>query len=135
MDSTKWGYILNERDTGWILILAIILIVVIAGPFMFMGGMMGPGMMGGGMMGGGMMGYGYGYNWFGAIIQLIFFLVFIGLIIFGVYYFVSGSTMKPGRRSLEISKTSDRSLEILKERYAKGEINKEEYDRIKKELS
>jgi putative membrane protein len=122
--------ILNEKDTGWIIILAIILIVVIASPFMFMGGM-----MGGGMMGGGTMGYGYGFNWFGAIIQLIFFLVFIGLIIFGVYYFVSGSTLKPGGRSLEISKTGNRSLEILKERYAGGEITKEEYDRMKKELS
>jgi putative membrane protein len=126
---------MNDRDTGWIVILAIILIVVLIGPFMFMGGMMGPGMMGGGMMGGGMMGYGYGFNWFGAIIQLLFFLIFIGLIIFGVYYFVSGSTLKTGARSLDAPKSSDRSLEILKERYAKGEITKEEYDRIKKELS
>jgi putative membrane protein len=125
---------MNDRDTGWIVILAIILIVVLVGPFMFMGGMMGPGMMGGGMMGGGMMGYGYGFNWFAAIIQLLFFLIFIGLIIFGIYYFVSGSTLKPSTRSLETPKPSDRSLEILKERYAKGEINQEEYDRIKREL-
>ena len=125
---------MNDRDTGWIVILAIILILVLVGPFMFMGGMMGPGMMGGGMMGGGMMGYGYGFNWFGVIIQLLFFLIFIGLIIFGVYYFVSGSTLKPSARSLEAPKPSDRSLEILKERYAKGEITKEEYDRIKREL-
>ncbi len=85
---------------------------------------MGPGMMGGWHMGQGMMGYGYGSNWIAAALQAILFLVFLGLIIFGAYYLISG-----GR-----PKSSGNSLEILKERYAKGEINKEDYDRMKKEL-
>ena len=156
---------MNDRNTGWIVILAIILIVVFVGPFMFMGGMMGPGMMGGGMMGGGMMGsgmmgrgmmgggmmgggmmgngqwgygpysgvptggggygYGYGFNWLGAVVQILLFVVFLGLIAFGVYYVISGRTLKP----------SGGHLEIVKERYAKGEITEEEYNRMKKELS
>ena len=116
---------MNDRNTGWIVILAIILIVVLVGPFMFMGAMMGPGMMGGWHMGQGMMGYGYGFNWIAAVLQTILFVVFLGLIIFGVYYFIGGSHPK----------FSERSLDILKERYAKGEITNEEYDRIKRELA
>jgi putative membrane protein len=115
---------LNNKDSGWILILIIILAVLLLGPFIFMGAMIGPGMMGGWHMGQGMMGYGYGSNAIAAALQMILFLVFLGLIIFGIYYLISG-----GR-----SKSSDSSLEILKERYAKGEINKEDYDRMKKEL-
>ncbi len=115
------------------------------GPGMMGGGMMGSGMMGSGMMGGGMMGngqwgygpysavptsggtygYDYGFNWLGAVIQILLFVAFLGLIAFGVYYLVSGRTPKP----------SGGSLEIVKERYAKGEITEQEYNRMKKELS
>ena len=114
---------MDSRDSGWIIILIIVLVVLLLGPFMFMG-LMGPGMMGGWHMGQGMMGYGYGSNWIAAVLQMILFLVFLGLIVFGVYYLISGSRPK----------SSGSSLEILKERYAKGEINKEDYDRMKKEL-
>jgi putative membrane protein len=93
---------------------------------MFMGGMMSPGMMGGWHMGQGMMGYGYGYgfNWIAVLLQIVLFVVFFGLIVFGVYYFIGGGRLK----------SSEKSLDILKERYAKGEINKEDYDKMKKEL-
>jgi putative membrane protein len=117
---------LNEKDSGWIIILIIVLVIALLGPFMFMGGMMGPSMMGGWHMGQGMMGYGYGYgfNWIAAVLQIILFVVFLGLIVFGVYYFIGGRRLK----------SSERSLDILKERYAKGEISKEDYDKMKKEL-
>jgi putative membrane protein len=112
---------MNNRNEVWIVLLVLLLVFLFAGPFMFMGGMhMGPGMMGSGMMG-----YGYGFNWFGTLIQIFFFLVFIGLIVFGVYYLVSGRSPR----------ANSKALEILRERYAKGEITKEEYDRIKRELS
>lgn len=114
---------MNGKDSGWIIILIIVLVVLL-GPFMFMGTMMGPGMMGGWHMGQGMMGYGYGFNWIAAVLQTILFVVFLGLIVFGIYYFIGGGRLK----------SSDSSLDILKERYAKGEINKEDYDRMKKEL-
>jgi putative membrane protein len=106
---------------------------------MFMGGwFMGPGMMGGyrpyggygGMMGYGGYGYGYGFNWLGAIVRIIVFLIFLGLIAFGIYYLVGGGRLAPTSPA-----PSSRHLEILKERYAKGEITKEDYERMKQELS
>ena len=116
---------MTDRNSGWIAVLVIILIIVFAGPFMFMGGMMGPGMMG--WKG---YGYGYGFNWIGALIRVLLFIVFLGLIVFGVYYLISG-----GRPTTSGPATLGRSLEILKERYAKGEITKEEYGRMKQELT
>ncbi len=117
---------MNDRNGVWVALLVIFLIVLFAGPFMFMGGwMMGPGMMGSGMMGWRGYGYGYGFNWLGALLQMILFLVFLGLIAFGIYYLIGRGKPTP----------SDRSLEILKERYAKGEISREEYDRMRQELS
>jgi putative membrane protein len=120
---------MNDRSSGWIIILVIILIIVFAGPMMFMGGwFMGPGMMGSGMMGYRGYGYGYGFNWPGAIVQIIVFLIFLGLIALGIYYLVGiGRPTGPA--------PSSRPLEILKERYAKGEITKEEYERVRQELS
>ncbi len=130
---------MSERNGGWIALLVILLIFLFAGPMMFMGGgFMGPGMMGGygpnggyrGMMGYGGYGYGYGFNWLGAIVRIIVFLIFLGLIAFGVYYLVGG-----GRPTPTSPTPSSRPLEILKERYAKGEITKEEYEQMKQELS
>ncbi len=117
---------MSERNSGWIILAVIVLIILFAGPMMFMG----PGMMGPGMMGGYGYGYGYGFNWLGAIVRIIVFLIFLGLIAFGVYYLLGG-----GRPTPRGPMPSSRALEILKERYAKGEITKEEYDRMKKELS
>lgn len=116
---------MTDRNSGWIAVLVIILILVFASPLMFMGGMMGPGMMG--WQG---YGYGYGFNWIGALIRVLLFIVFLGLIVFGVYYLMSG-----GRPTTSGPATLGRSLEILKERYAKGEITKEEYGRMKQELT
>ena len=122
---------MSDRNDGWIVLVVVILIILFAGSMMFMGGwFMGPGMMGPGMMGYRGYGYGYGYNWLGAIVQIIVFLIFLGLIAFGVYYFLGG-----GRPTPSGPIPSSRALEILKERYAKGEITKEEYDRMKQELS
>ena len=121
---------MSGRNDGWIVLAVIVLIILFAGPMMFMGGwFMGPGMMGPGMMGQGY-GYGYGFNWLGAIVRIIVFLIFLGLIAFGVYYFLGG-----GRPTPSGPMPSSRALEILKERYAKGEITKEEYERVRQELS
>jgi len=90
----------------------------------FWGGMMGPGMVGHNMMGGyGSSGYGYGggYSIIGALLPLLF----IGLIIVGAYYLLSGRGPS----------TTDTSLNIIKERYAKGEITRKEYEQMKKDLS
>jgi putative membrane protein len=65
-----------------------------------------------GMMGG-------GFGWF-------FMVIFWGLIIWGIVYFI--------QRMGGEHRHSDRSLEILKERFARGEINAEEYEKMKKML-
>ena len=109
----------SDRNSIWVILLLILLVALFAGPFMFMGGwLMGPDMMGSRR-------YGYGFSWVGMLFQTLLFLVFLGLIAFGIYYLMGG-----GRRT-----NSGRYLEILKERYAKGEITKDEYERIKQELS
>jgi len=92
-----------------------------------MGGMMGGGMMGGGMMGGSWGGAGFGYNPAGAFLGALLPIAFIGIIIVGAYYLLSGRVQlgearKPG------------PLEIVKERYAKGEITQEEFLRMKEQL-
>jgi len=119
----------SDRNSVWVILLVVLLVVLFTGPFMFMGGwLMEPGMMGPGMMGPGMMGwrgYGYGFGWGGMLFQALLLLVFLGLIVFGIYHLVGG-----GRRT-----SSGRFLEILKERYAKGEITKDEYERMRQELS
>jgi putative membrane protein len=66
------------------------------------------------------------WGW-GGMFMGLFFLLFIGLIIYLMVKSIG--TTKPGAISKE-----ETSLGILKKRYVKGEINKEEYDRIKKDL-
>ena len=78
-------------------------------------GMMGPGMMGG-----------FGWMW----LMPIFFIIFWGLVIWGIVALVRGLS---GSRDSDSSKT-DSALEVLKKRYARGEINKEEYEEKKKDL-
>ena len=78
--------------------------------------MMGPGMMGG-----------FGWMW----LMPIFFIIFWGLVIWGIVALVRG---RNGSRGSDSSK-ADSALEILKKRYARGEINKEEYEEKKKDLA
>jgi putative membrane protein len=66
------------------------------------------------------------WGW-GGMFMGLFFLLFIGLIIYLMGKSVR--TTKP-----EAISKAETPLEILKKRYVKGEINKEEYDRIKKDL-
>ena len=70
----------------------------------------------------------WGWNgmWFG----WIFWLVIIGLIIWGV------KTIAGQNRSQSSSRPPEESaLDILKKRYARGEINDEEFEEKKRRLS
>jgi putative membrane protein len=80
------------------------------------------------------MGYGYGRGygmmdgWFGGG---IFMLLFVAVIVIGVFFLV--------RMLMNKSNTSDRTkentaLEILKQRYARGEISHEEFEKMKANL-
>ncbi len=79
-------------------------------------GMMGPWMMGG-----------FGWMW----LMPVFWIVFLGLIIWAIVALVRGVS-RPGSSS---SSHDESALEMLKRRYARGEINKEEYEEKTKDLA
>ncbi|MEM2895995.1 MAG: SHOCT domain-containing protein [Candidatus Bathyarchaeia archaeon] len=117
---------MDEKEIGKILLIAIVVIIVIVAIgafFSMMGGYGWSGMMGPGMMGWSWMPFG----WISMLIGTIVALLFIWLIIYGLYYILSGRGRAP-----EPEKRS--SLDILKERCAKGEITEEEFKRMKKNL-
>jgi len=75
-------------------------------------------------------GYGYGgWGWGGMLLMGIFWVVVIGLIIWGI--------TRMGRHSYvtHSGQSSNNALDIAKERYAKGEIDQQEFDKLKKNLS
>ncbi|UCD97269.1 MAG: SHOCT domain-containing protein [Candidatus Bathyarchaeota archaeon] len=71
----------------------------------------------------GMMGYGSGF-------MFLIPIVFLALVMVGIYYFVPRSPTN-GRT---LYNHDQNALEILKERYARGEITREQYLRMKGEL-
>ena len=68
------------------------------------------------------------WGWGGMVFQLLFWLVLIGIIIWGVKYF-----SKYGRFQYS-TVNGGSALEILKKRYAKGEIDRKEYEEKKEDL-
>lgn len=62
------------------------------------------------------------------IIGMIFWIIILGLLIYGVYLLAAKISGKPKETS------SDESLHILKARLARGEISEEEYERLKEVL-
>lgn len=80
-----------------------------------------PGYMGyGGMMGG-------GYGLFGGLTMLVFWVVVIALIVYGIRWLSEGGRRSgPGRRN--------DALDILRDRFARGEIEEEEFKRRKAAL-
>ena len=108
-----------------ILIIVAVVAVIVLGVFFFMMGGYGWGGMMGGTAGPGMMGWrGMGFGWM--LIGPVFAVLFIVLIVYGVYYIFSGRGVSEPQRS--------RPLDILKERYARGEITEEQYSKMKKEF-
>ncbi len=107
------------------LIIGSIIVVVLIVPPLVFGAISGWQYDGWGMMGPGMMG-GFGWMW----LMPVFWIVFLGLIIWAVVAAVRGSSES---RSSDSSK-ADSALELLKKRYARGEIDKDEYEEKKKDL-
>jgi putative membrane protein len=60
----------------------------------------------------------------------VFWVVFLGLIIWAIVTSVRSSNESKGSDSSK----ADSALEMLKKRYARGEISKEEYEEKKKDL-
>ena len=68
----------------------------------------------------------FGFGGFGVVGMIIFWVVFVGAIVFLVRVF-SNSVR-------EHKSGSQTPMEILKKRYARGEINHDEYERMKHDL-
>lgn len=72
------------------------------------------------------LGIGNMMGWYGGgIVMLVFWILFIGLIVWVVRETSSRHTHR----------SSSAALDILKERYARGEISKEEFEEKKKDLT
>lgn len=117
---------MNQNVKTALIIGGIILAVFIVLPLV-LGAVTGWQGYGYGMMGSGMMG-GFGWMW----LMPLFWIVFLGLIIWAVVALVRGLSPSGGANS--VSSLPDSALEILKKRYARGEINKEEYEAKRKDL-
>ncbi|MFH0848199.1 MAG: hypothetical protein V1857_01690 [archaeon] len=110
-------------------VLILVLVLAVAGVavlafipgIMMIGGW--SGMMGRGMMGGTQWGFGLGLGRViaGGLVSLLF----LGLIVVGIYYMLSD------RRT---SVPEERSLQILRERFAKGEIDEPQFKKMKELL-
>ncbi len=115
---------MNKNVKTALIIGGIVIAIIIIVPLVF--GAVSGGQYGGwGMMGPGMMG-GFGWGW----LMPIFFVIFWGLVIWGIVALVRGLSGSGGSDP----STTDSALEVLKRRYARGEINKEEYEGKKKDL-
>lgn len=70
--------------------------------------------------------FGYGGMIFGGFFMIVFWLFFIGAIIWLVKALSGG---------VNNSSQKLQAMNVLKERYAKGEISKKEFDQIKKDIN
>jgi len=111
----KIALIIGGTILGVIIILPLVL-GAISGWRYGMWGMMGPGMMAG-----------FGWMW----LIPVFWVVFLGLLIWAIVAAVRSSSESKDPDSSK----ADSALEVLKRRYAQGEIGKEEYEEKKKDLA
>jgi putative membrane protein len=73
--------------------------------------------------------WGMSWGWGGMLFQLLFWVVIIFLIVWGVKQLAGRS-----HNSNQLTR-KDNALEILRERYAKGEIDKQEFETKKRDLT
>lgn len=112
---------MDSTNRGWLVVLAVVLLIMVLGPALGWG-MMGWGMMGPGMMGG----WGVAVNpWWGILMMGFWVLILagVGLIVGWLL-----------RQAPSGESASRRPLDILKERYARGEITREQYEQMRRDL-
>jgi putative membrane protein len=118
---------MSTESRGLLIVLGVLILIVLAGPFLG-GGMMGTGMMWGpgGQMAGG------GWNW-GLLMALggLSMLAFWGALIVGIVLLIRWVS---GPSAGQSSRSGESATEILKRRYAAGEITGEEYEQMRKTL-
>lgn len=72
----------------------------------------------------------WGMGWMG----MVFMLLFWGVIIAGIVFFIKWLVQNKGRMDHSSSSTGNQALEILKKRFARGEINRDEFESMKKDI-
>ncbi len=115
-----------SRNIKKVLIIGGIIVVILTFTPLVFGAISGWQYGGWGMMGPGMMG---GFSWMWLI--PVFWMVFLGLIIWAIVASIRSSSESRGSDFSE----ADSALELLKKRYARGEIDKQEYEEKKKDLT
>lgn len=66
----------------------------------------------------------------GMILIMIFWVIAVGLIIYGIVLFITKQATKK-ENSSAVEKREDSSMEILRERFARGEIDESEFEERK----
>lgn len=66
----------------------------------------------------------------GMILSMIFWVIAVGLIIYGIVLFTMKQATKK-ENSSAVEKREDSSMEILRERFARGEIDEQEFEERK----
>ncbi len=70
-----------------------------------------------------MMGFGFGMG-------MWVFILFFGLLVWGLIAFINGQTRSDGR----VDSRSSSAKEIMDKRYARGDISKDQYEDMKQDL-
>lgn len=66
----------------------------------------------------------------GMILSTVFWVIVVGLIIYGIVLFTMKQATKK-ENSSAVEKREDSSMEILRERFARGEIDEQEFEERK----
>lgn len=74
--------------------------------------------------------WGGGVHWWGWLLGFVAMVAFWGLVIWGIWYFVTGITRRPHQPYEPPQQGPDDAKRILDERLARGEIDTEEYRRL-----
>jgi putative membrane protein len=73
--------------------------------------------------------YGNGFSWLGGAGMMIFWVLILVAVVWGVVYFAR----KSGQSNAAITHVES-PLDVVKRRYAAGEINKEQFEEMKRNL-
>ncbi len=73
--------------------------------------------------------YGYGVPWIGGMVMMIFWVLVLVAVVWGVAYFAR----KAGQSNPAV-RHDESPLDVLKRRYAAGEVNKEQFEEMKRDL-
>lgn len=72
--------------------------------------------------------WGMGYGFFVPFVVLLFWVLFLGTVVFGIRWLLRGENSADSLRR-------DTPMETLRKRYARGEIDKAEFETRKRELA